>query len=441
MATTINEAQWRLYRDTIEQCLREGFAPYGKRGVGGKGSSVEEAQRRLRASGDVSDRFLLGPWVLVQMRRAGEGKFNCLPNWTLFRQQPDFPEAIVVKPEPAPPSTVAAVKDALMKRPRSLEELMKVSGSTAGGVLDALDVLTADGVNVRRQGDYIEIPKAVQPAWTKDEGRVIELVSRKDNTFCFGAFGDLHAGSKYCRWDVREDLVRRSEQAGAQAIFDTGNFLEGESRFNKFDLAIHGLDGQVRHLAEQHPRTSVPIYAVHGDDHEGWYGQREGIDIGAYVEARMRAAGHDWTDLGFMEAHVRLVNANTGAVANMAVVHPGGGSAYALSYSIQKIVESYEGGEKPAVGLYGHYHKLWSGIIRNVWVVQTGTQQDQTPFMRKKRLEAHVGGAIVHLEQDPVTGAILAMQPQLIRYFNKGWYEGSGRWSHHGPVALVPRGV
>jgi hypothetical protein len=275
-------------------------------------------------------------------------------------------------------------------------------------------------------------------SWT--DGAVLEITSRKDNTFCFGAFGDLHAGSKYTRWDVREDLVRRSEAAGAQCIFDTGNWIDGEARFNKFDIEAHGLEGQCRLLAREHPRTKLPIYAVTGDDHEGWYAQREGIDVGRYCESVMRDAKHNWTDLGFMEAHVVLRNANSGKAATLAVVHPGGGSAYALSYAIQKIVESYEGGEKPNVGLYGHYHKIWSGIIRNIWCVQTGCQQDQTPFMRKRRLEAHVGGSIVSLEQDPRTGAIISMTPQLLRYFNQGYYKGA-RWSHHGPVVKLPRAL
>jgi hypothetical protein len=138
-----------------------------------------------------------------------------------------------------------------------------------------------------------------------------------------------------------------------------------------------------------------------------------------------------------MEASVLLKNANTGTTSTLSVVHPGGGSAYALSYSIQKIVESYEGGEKPNVALYGHYHKLWAGIIRNIWVVQTGTAQDQTPFMRKKRLEAHVGGCLVKLEQDPESGAIVGMTPTIWKYFNKGFY--SGRWSKHQDVVLPPR--
>jgi hypothetical protein len=105
----------------------------------------------------------------------------------------------------------------------------------------------------------------------------------------------------------------------------TSNDLEDESRFNKFDVSVYGFDGQIRHLAERHPRTKLPIFAVWGDDHEGWYAQREGMNVGKYAEGVMNDHGHDWTDLGFMEAHIRLVNANTGKASVMSVVHPGGG--------------------------------------------------------------------------------------------------------------------
>jgi hypothetical protein len=270
-------------------------------------------------------------------------------------------------------------------------------------------------------------------------GAAIELLSRPDNTFLFGAAGDLHAASKYTRWDVREDLYRQFIESGAQCNFDTGNWIDGEFRFNTYDLDVRGFDGQCRLLAQNHPK-GLKTYAIWGDDHEGWYVARDGIDVGRYNESIMREAGHEWTDLGYLEAHVILRNANSGKVSTMAVVHPGGGSAYALSYSIQKIIESLEGGEKPAVGLYGHYHKLMAANIRNVWCMQTGTQQDQTPFMRKKRLEAHVGGVLVKLRQDPRTGAITSCAPELIRYFTREYYTGTGRWSRHTNVRRLKRG-
>lgn len=218
--------------------------------------------------------------------------------------------------------------------------------------------------------------------------------SRGDDTYVFGAVSDNHLGSRYERLDVLNDLYDKFAEAGVDRVYNAGNWIEGESRFNHHELLVHGMDGQLKYLAKNYPqREGIVTYAVAGDDHEGWYAQREGIDIGNHAENIMREAGReDWVNLGYMEAHIRLENANTKAEAVMAVVHPGGGSAYATSYTVQKIIESLEGGEKPAVGLYGHYHKLMAMNVRNVWVLQTGTTKDQDSFMRKKRLEAHVGG-------------------------------------------------
>lgn len=292
----------------------------------------------------------------------------------------------------------------------------------------------------RRQED-VEQPRDASgpPMAGYLSGPAVAIMSKPDNTFVFGAIGDLHAASKYTRWDAREDLVRRAENAGAQAIFDTGNWVDGEARFNKYDLEVVGMDAQCRLLAKRHPKTYLPIYAVAGDDHEGWYSQREGVDIGRYAQGIMRDHGHNWTDLGYMESHVNLVNCNSGKSSILAVVHPGGGSAYATSYRPQKIIESYEGGEKPAVVFFGHYHKLEAGNARNVWYGQTGCAQDQTPFMRKKSLEAHVGGMIPTLEQDPRTGAIIGFNPGFLRYFNRAYSDVSRRWSHHGPVSQPKR--
>lgn len=274
-------------------------------------------------------------------------------------------------------------------------------------------------------------------------GATWEFTSLPDNTFRFGAFGDLHAASKYTRWDVREDLHERAHRFEAQAILDTGNWIDGEKSFNRYDLEVNGLDAQVRLLANRYPRSKIPTYAVTGADHEGWYCKSEGIDVGRYTESIMRDAGHAWTNLGYMEADIVLRNANSGATCILRVMHPGGGSSYALSYRPQKIIESFEGGEKPAVLLMGHYHKIDFGLVRNVWYVQTGSQQDQTPFMRQKSIEAHVGGFLIEMEQDPKTGAIIDFTPKARRYFNRAYYFKEGRandrWSGSGPIKPVPR--
>jgi hypothetical protein len=269
------------------------------------------------------------------------------------------------------------------------------------------------------------------------------LKSSKDNKFRFAAFGDLHAGSKYCRWDVRSDLTKRAEEFKAQAIIDTGNWIDGCRPFNIHDLEAIGLHEQCELLARKYPKTKIPTYAIAGSDHEGWYAKSEGVDVGWYCEKIMRQHGHPWTNLGYIEADIVLQNANTKKASIMRVMHPGGGSAYALSYKPQKIVESFEGGEKPAVLLIGHYHKIDFGVIRNVWYVQTGTSQDQTPFLRTRQIQAHVGGFLIECEQDPITGAIVSFTPQARLYYNVEYYfragKGNDRWNQAGPIKPAPR--
>jgi hypothetical protein len=297
------------------------------------------------------------------------------------------------------------------------------------------------------QGVKVQVPEEVEepelkrtqpPAFTL--GELPTYLSRPDNTYVFGACGDTHLGSKYERMDALDDYYDRNLACGSDRIFHTGNWIDGYlERINAHDVHTPHMEGQLRYLAQAYPRRDgLVTYAVAGDDHEGWWSRSHGIDIGKRAEQTMREHGRqDWVDLGYMEAHVRLVNANTGKETILAVAHPGGGSAYADSYSVQKIIESLDGGEKPAVGLYGHYHKLMFGEYRNVWWVQTGCFQDQTPFARGKKLRFAVGGAIVRLEQDPNTGAIVACTVQLIRYFVTGYY--NHRWNKAGPVVLPNR--
>jgi hypothetical protein len=66
------------------------------------------------------------------------------------------------------------------------------------------------------------------------------IKSTKDNKFVFGAMGDLHAASKYTRWEVRKDLMVRAANEGASCIFDTGNWIDGEASFNRYDVEAVG---------------------------------------------------------------------------------------------------------------------------------------------------------------------------------------------------------
>lgn len=84
---------------------------------------------------------------------------------------------------------------------------------------------------------------------------------------------------------------------------------------------------------------------------------------------------------------------------------------------------SFEGGEKPAILVQGHYHVSNYMQDRNVHVVSLPGFQDQTIFARKKRLRMEVGGAIMEFMQSPHDGTVTRFRIEYNRYFDRGYYK------------------
>lgn len=416
--------------DAVEVALVAGHPPPGVNMGGGVTGAIQVAARSLDIAGGT---------FRERLRRA-LSLYNMQPDWSLYR------------PAPKARHTQRIVLDdvrPILSESVDYHELIRVElshGSVEPDVLaqkiglptSLVKAVIADlhhkGFAVSKIGETFSIPNTQPPAYI--HGPALEIESDKDGRYRLGVISDTHLGSKYSRLDVLEMEYDRFAKNGCTHVLHAGNWIDGEASFNKHDLLVHGMDAQIRYMAEHYPvRKGIHTYAVAGDDHEGWYSQREGVDIGRYAESVMRDCGRsDWHDMGYMESHVKLIHKKTGQTAVLALVHPGGGSAYAESYSIQKIIESIDGGTKPSVAIYGHYHKMLAGEYRNVWWLQAGCTQDQTPFARKKKLRFVLGGTLLTLGQDPETGAIESFLPDMKRYFNYGYYQN--RWSHSGPIAL-----
>lgn len=329
-----------------------------------------------------------------------------------------------------------AVRKALSKR-RTLDDLAQQFQTTRGAALDAVEELREAGYAVHESDGAYWLDTT--PRSGIDTLQAHEYTSRDDGSYVFGFTSDNHIGSKYSRLDVLGRLFDRFAEVGVDRVFNAGNWVDGEASFNKHDLLVHGMHQQCHELARAWPQRGLTTYAVAGDDHEGWWAQREGVDIGRYAEQCFREAGReDWVNLGYMEADIRMIHANSGATNRLRVAHPGGGSSYATSYAPQKYLESLQGGDKPGVVLLGHWHKLEFINIRGVWVIQTGCTQDQTPFGRKKRLDFQVGGGLCRIQQDPKSGALVSCTVELMQFFNREFY-GTGRWSHSEPVTMPER--
>lgn len=326
--------------------------------------------------------------------------------------------------------------------------LRKPGGATLTELCEALTIgkdeartrieeLASKHFNVHLTGEHWSIHSAPQTAVTL--GRKFEQTSDEKGLYRFGFVADSHIASKYARTDVLNEIYDTFEAEGITTVYHCGNMIDGFKRgVNDHDVLVTGMDDQIKMLVREYPqRPGITTYAVSGDDHEGWFAQAMGIDIGKRIEQSMRESGRmDWVDLGYMECFVSLHHAQSGAEAKLLVSHPGGGSSYADSYVVQKIIESFEGGEKPGIAAFGHYHKCLSGEYRNVWFALVPCTQDQTPWARKKRLRYVIGGMIVEATQDE-QGAIVRFRDEKLRYFNRGYY--NDRWSHSGDIILPAR--
>lgn len=314
------------------------------------------------------------------------------------------------------------IKELLLKSKRrySHAQLSDHFNVGIGSITKAIKELQKKGVNFSNciSDGIVELSSTISPS----KPTVIPQNALIGKRVRFGFVTDNHLGSKYERLDVLNALYDIFKAKKIDTVYNAGNVIDGEARFNKFDIHTHGMQGQCEYFARVYPQVKgLKTYFITGDDHEGWYVQREGVNIGKFMEDTAIHAGRDdLVYLGHME-HDIVLKAPKGK-AILRVIHPGGGSSYAYSYTSQKIVESYSPGEKPNIILGGHYHKASYNFIRGVHFVQGGCTMDQSPFMRKKRLEAHVGGWICEYEQ-ATNGVIISFSAEWIPFYGKEFYE------------------
>lgn len=319
----------------------------------------------------------------------------------------------------------AKVKSFILGKSLTLVQLADKLNCAPKLAKESVDRLQESGHNVHLIFDSITVGTEMQ------SGSKL-VVDSKDffngKNHQFGVLGDTHLYSKHARLDVLNCLYDIYEREGITTVFHTGNIVDGECRFNKFDLVgPAGIGPQAEYMAQEYPqRKGITTKFITGDDHEGWWIQREGLNVGKLLEDEAKAAGR--TDLEFIgHVEVDVIFKTKSGQSAMRVSHPGGGSSYAISYKAQKRVESYQGGEKPQILLQGHYHKFNYGYPREVYTIDTGCCQDQTTFMRKQNLQAHLGGCILSFHQAE-TGELNRFKVEFIPFYDKGFYDKGDKY-------------
>lgn len=247
------------------------------------------------------------------------------------------------------------------------------------------------GSRIKELERMLSVERAKVEALASDENR-LTITDTEDTTILFGLTGDRHFGSLYHDNPALQAFYAYCEERGVTAIFDTGDITDGHKvyRGQEFELRDLGFERQLARVESSSPR-SIRTKFITGN-HDASFKNIAGAEMGQQIAAKVP----EYEFLGDTSARHKWHTPNGDFILDL--LHPDGGTAYALSYRPQKIAEALEGGTKPDMLAIGHYHKAeLMPMYRNICTVQTGTFQRQTPFMARKGSQAHVGGWIVEV--------------------------------------------
>jgi len=212
-------------------------------------------------------------------------------------------------------------------------------------------------------------------------------ISLPNNHLVFGGFTDCHIGHKNYRDDILQQLIQDGKRKGVKFWINAGDTIEGMSgrEGHIYELNKIGATAQLEYFKEEFSQFKVPVYSIEAQgSHGGWFKTKgnAGLDIGKELEMRC----DNYKFLGYDEQDLQLSNG-----LKIRLRHPGGGTAYAISYKMQKYVEAISGGDKPNMIFQGHFHKANQIFYRNIFCIDGGCLQEQSPFMKKIGTPAHLG--------------------------------------------------
>ena len=217
----------------------------------------------------------------------------------------------------------------------------------------------------------------------------IPVVEFEGDRTRIGVMGDVHFGSKYCLYELVDKAFKEFEDKNCDIVVQCGDLTEGMSNRpgHIYELSHLGYHEQKKVAIEYMSRCPKPLYMIDGN-HDRWFIKSNG----ALIVPDICDAIEHATFLGHDEGNLSL-----GDTATVRLWHGEDGSSYAVSYRIQKIVESLTGGQKPNVMLLGHVHKSMYLFDRHIHCYSAGAFQRQTSWMRGKRLASHTGFWIVDI--------------------------------------------
>lgn len=228
-------------------------------------------------------------------------------------------------------------------------------------------------------------------------------------TLRFAIMGDTQFGSKYAQITHLHSFYGLCAKEGIKDVYHTGDITDGLKMRpgHEYELYVTSADEMRDDVVKNYPKyEGITTHFITGNHDASLY-KHVGYDIGA-------AIAKDRADMKYLGRDCAVINLTPNCTLELR--HPWDGTAYAISYKIQKMIEAMEADSKPNILAVGHYHKAEWIFYRNVHALQTACFQSQTPFTRGKGISVWMGGYIVTIRVDK-DGYIQGFTPEFIPYY------------------------
>lgn len=220
------------------------------------------------------------------------------------------------------------------RSPFDLKEFSVSVGVTVDVVKQVIDSLKEQGYTFEKSDNYIL--RGQNP----NEQTIFDARKYLDSTnLHFGLISDTHMSSIKERPDALHAMYDRFQKEGVKLVLHVGDITDGVGVFrgHEFELKHQGQTAQINHVIANYPRREGITTGFITGNHDLRATERGGVDPGVPISQ----ARPDLIYLGQMSAQVKLADN-----VKMDLLHPAGGSSYALCFDDQTEILTINGWKK-----------------------------------------------------------------------------------------------
>ena len=248
-----------------------------------------------------------------------------------------------------------------------------------------------------------------------EEHRIILPAGQRSIIACLG---DPHFGSKTQMLNELIDFVHVAYKRGVRTMLCVGDWLDGVYRHSRWEQTQHGFDEQCDHMVRKLPVLPGLSYVGILGNHDDTFIDHSGMDVGRAMTEMFVAAGrNDFQIIGDRGGMVRLARNEHERGILVELWHGLGGGAYALTYKLQRKIESISLGSKPDLILGGHWHTSAYCVQRGIHAFASGCWQNGfSPFGKALGTTPATGSWIIEYAQT-AEGTLREIEPTWVSYY------------------------